>query len=191
MTTTYLDRRIDNDFAGVSPSYNGTATIWTLPYEIATDGSEGTVSVIRKDTGEALTVTRPTATTVACTGATLVAVDVWIGLTYGTRLELSVIYRRDQNGAPDMRGRTVLRYLKLFYEDATGFTVTVTSAGRAARTYTFAAADPLVPETGIFTIPIQSRNTESTIVITAATAGACGFSGYEWEGTFYNRAGRA
>ena len=191
MTAIYLDRRIDNDFAGVSPSYDGFKTIWTLPYSVATNGSEGTVSVVRKDTLAALTVTRPSATTVAVTGSTLVAVDVWIGITYGFRAELSVIYKRDQNsGAPDVRGRTTLRYLKLFYEDATSFIVTVTSSGRAARTYTFTAADLTVAESGIFTVPIQSRNTETTIVITSPSAGAAGFSGYEWEGTVYRRVPR-
>ncbi len=188
----FLDRRITDDFAGVSPTYGAGATTWTLPYSIATDGSEGTVAVVRDDTRAVLVTTRPTATTVRFTGVDLSAVAVWIGLLFGFVVQFSVIYSRDrQTGAPDIRGRTNLRYVKIHYEDATRFTVTVTSAGRAARDYEFTAADLTVPESGEFLVPIQSQNTQTTITVTADTPGAAGFSGYEWEGVQYTRVRRA
>ena len=184
----FLDRRITDDFAGVNPTYASGNTTWTLPYAVATNGSEGVVSVVRQDTQAVLTVTRPTTTSVRVVGANLSAVPVWIGIVYGLFLQFSVIYATNRNnGLPDTRGRTNLRYVKLYYENSTSFVVSVASTGRTTKTYTFAAANLTIPESGIMSIPIQSQNTQTDISILANNAGAASFSGYEWEGIFYTR----
>lgn len=186
--TLHLDRRVTESSTGVSVAFDGTKTTWTLPYELAVDGSEGVFSVVRDSTRERLTTTQESTNTVSVVG-NYVGVQVHIGVVFDTEWEFSVIYRRNpnRNNQPDIRGRTNIRYLKLHYEDATSFSVVVTAAGRAARTYTFTSADPAVPESGVFHVPIQAQNTQVTIAVTSSGAGAASFSGYEWEGMVYQR----
>ncbi|UOF81180.1 phage stabilization protein [Caudoviricetes sp.] len=165
-------------------------TVFTLPYEVAMDGSEGLLRCINTSDRTSYTVYQLTASSIGIE-QNLIGVPVTIGVDFRTILQFSVIYPLDpRTGIPDIRGRTALRYVKLFYENATSFTVSVHSTGRTARTTTFTAADLSVPESGVLPISILSQNTETTITITADDAGSLGFSGYEWEGTLFTRAAR-
>lgn len=184
----YLDRRVTETSTGVSVAFDGTKTTWTLPYAIAVDGSEGEFSIIRDSDRAVLTSAHETTNTVSVVGNYL-GVPVHIGVLYRTILQFSVIYRRDpnRNNQPDIRGRSNIRYLKLHYEDATSFAVVVQAGGRLERTYTFSSEDPAVPESGIFSVPVQCENTQATITIIGDDGGSAGFSGYEWEGLTYQR----
>lgn len=184
----YLDRRVTEASSGVSVAFDGTKTTWTLPYAVALDGSEGIFSIVRNSDRTTLAVTQESTTSVSAVG-NYIGVPVHIGLIFRTILQFTVIYRRDpnRNNAPDTRGRTNLRYLKLGYENATSFTVVVNAGGRLNHSYSFDAADPSVPESGIFSVPVQCENTQATITVVADDAGAANFSGYEWEGLTYQR----
>lgn len=177
----YLDRRLAHNSAGVSSAYASTTTTWTLPYSVATDGSEGVLVVMRQDDNTILTSTRPSVTSVAVAGANYTSTPVWIGISYGFTWTLSPIYVRGKTGAPDTASSLNLRYLTLNYENSTRFLVTVSIAGKADRTYTFTSA---APASGLFKVPLMEKNVLVNITITSPTADGCAFSGYSWDGEY-------
>lgn len=187
----YLDRRVTDQTTGVSAAYSvGTdTTTWTLPFEVDTDGSEGTLMVVRRSPLSVLATSRPAANQIAVTGqGDLSAASVFIGVDYEFRYELSrLFYRRD--GIPETRGRTIIRYLDVLYHDTTGFDVEVTLQGRDPYTYTFDQEDGL-PDSGTFRVPIQSRNLHTTIELVNSSPGVCAFAGLDWEGDHSQRSRR-
>ena len=182
--TANLDRRITEATSGVSASYAAGVTTWTLPYAVATDGSEGTLCVVKASPWTVLETTRPAANQVAYAGGNLVGVPVYIGIIYPTTSTLSRLYQRDKDDKAETRGNLTLRYLTIFYEDTTDLTVTVASTGRASRTYTLAYNEPT---SGKLQVPLLGRNDELTITLSSTGSGTVGFSGLDWEGTYHVR----
>jgi hypothetical protein len=179
---THLDRKIDED--NYTDAVATGETTWTLPYSVATDGSEGVVQVIDAS-GNLLTTTRPSATTVKATGD-YTAQNVTIGLKFTFEVDLSTIYMRDREGTSETRGRTQVRSLKVSYSDSRDFTVTVTNDGRAAKTYTL---DVAAATEGELRVPVLSENKQTAIVITNATPNPSRITGLDWEG-FYTARGQ-
>jgi len=187
MQTPYLDRLVTDSTLGVSATFASGITTWTLPYSIAGDGSEGTLVVIDGVTGACLPSTRPALNQISVAGANRVGSPVFIGLKYSTSYTFSQISIRADGGTGkvDTRGRLQLRYVSIFYEDSTDFTVTVSAPGKTARTYTYSSSSP---QSGTFLVPILEHNTDLTLAVCCSNAGSFGWSGYEWEGTLYTRA---
>lgn len=186
----HLDRRYTQASSGVSSAYNAgsNTTTWTLPVNIATDGSEGSVIVVNRSSLVTYTTTRPAANQVAVTGqGDLTGASVYIGVSYAFSYTPSRIFMRRQEEA-ETGGWLTIRNLKINYRDTTNFTVTVTLAGRATPwTYTFSNTNPSTDE---FHVPVQGRNTIATIIISNATPGGCAFSSIDWEGSFTMRSQR-
>lgn len=184
--SAYLDRRVAS---GLSPSYSaGTdTTTWTLPYSVATDGSEGVVAVVNRTTGTRYAVTRPLATTVAVTGqGDLTGASVYVGVQYTFLYRLSRLLLRFRE-TTETSGRTRINLLDLFFNGSTDFTVTVGLVGRTAKTHTFQQA---TPGDGKKRIPVMGNTTDATITVTNATPGPCAISEIEWEAYFTNRGRR-
>lgn len=197
---SHLDRQVTNSTPGVSASFGGSTTTWTIPYSVATDGSQGTLTICRSDTntwfGDALqpvnsgvAVTRPASNQIAVTGAgNLTAVPVLIGLLYPMTWELSTIYFRNQKGGADQRGRLRLGYIEFSYEPMTDVTITVTPQGRSPYSYVF--HDPTAQqfqapadlEIAPFRVPVQCRNEDATIVLSNNTPGSTRIVAWDWEG---------
>jgi hypothetical protein len=182
----YLDRRLSS--ASSSYSAGTDTTTWTLPYEVATNGSQGVVSVVNRTTGVVYAVTRPLATTVAVTGqGDLTGASVYIGVQYGFRVQLSPTYVRDNNGQALTSGRLQVRYMDLQYNDTTDLTVTVSPNGRTAVEYT---VDEDEPTNSNIRFPVLCQNTEVTVEIANDTPGPCYLSSIDWEGWFTTRSRR-
>lgn len=167
-------------------TYSSPNTTWTLPYSCATNGSEGTIVVVNAATGALITCTRPTATTVRATGD-FSATAVVIGIQYTFSHTLSTIFPLKPRGdgtEPIIRGRLQLSRLRISYENTRDFTVAVTPGGRAARTYT---VDEAAATDGTLVVPVLSRNTDVSIVISSTQPNACRLTDVEWEGNHYSR----
>lgn len=162
-------------------------TTWTLPYAVAVDGSEGEVVVVRNDTGEILTTTRPSTTTVMVADEDLSGVSVTIGIAYEFRYTFSTLYPRSREGQADTRGRLQLRNGRLRYSRSVQFNVEVTPEGRAVRTVPFAASEI---ESGNFRFPIITRNEGTTIEVVNSSPFPCIITGLDWEGLLVNRSRR-
>lgn len=197
MPAPYLDRLLTQSSPGVLVTFNGTDTVIDLPFEFAEDGSEGTLVVLRDSPREVIPITATDPSQIVLGGVNVAGENLWIGVDYASYWQFSVIFSRDsQTDIPDQRGRLNLRYLKLHYQDATAFRVTVTAAGRPTRTYDFRAS---ASESGTFVVPVQTQNTQALITVQSIVdddpgvmGNSCSpfpafFTGYEWEGVFYNR----
>lgn len=183
----YLDRRVTENEA--TPVVNTGVTTWTLPYEVATDGSEG-VLVIRRlsDNGELNVLDRPSVTTVRATGD-YTATSVYIGVVYTQQFDPTTIYYRDpQTGEPDNRGRIQLLRGYFEYHDSTDFTVTPSATGK---TMTAISLDVSAPQDGLLNVPFLTRNTELGLSITNSTPGSCNLTALDWEGTRVVRSRRS
>jgi hypothetical protein len=180
----HVDRR--KAYASGTGTYSDPSTTWTLPFEVATDGSQGTVEVVLAS-GEVLTTTRPTSTAVRATGD-YSATAVTIGVRYSFTAELSTLYLRkdDELETPETRGRLQLRSITLAHVASRDFTVSVTADSRAARSVTF---DESAETDGDYRVPVLTENKQARIIITNATPNACRFSGLDWEG-FYTARGQ-
>lgn len=180
----YIDRRVTGTSTGVSQSFSAGSTTWTLPYSVATNGSEGVLVVARQDSSALLTSTRPAANQIRVTGD-YTAIPVFIGVLYQFKYTLSRIYLRDpQTLKAETRGRTQVRVLTIHYTDTADLTVTVTPVGTPAKTYSKTNA---TPASGKLRVPVLAENTQVTIEITSSSAGPLFLSGIDWEGTFSNR----
>lgn len=163
-------------------------TTWTLPYSVATDGSEGTLVAIRNDTGAVIEgLTRPSATTVLLPDVDLSGVTVTIGISYEFLYRFSTLYPRNQQGGADTRGTLQLRNARLRYRDSQHFDVGVTPVGRTERTYGF---DEDATQDGNFRFPIITRNEDATIEVTNDSHHPSVITGLDWEGELVNRSRR-
>lgn len=181
----HLDRRVTNTSLGVSASYSGGSTTWTLPYSVATDGSEGVLAVIRQDTLEPLSVTRPAPNQVRASG-NYTGTAVYIGISYSMKYTLSTLYPRDQYNRALRRGRTTVSYLDVLYRGE-GMVVRVESPGRDEYTKELPEG---APEEGTVRVPIHMKNTKATITVESVGAKFLAVSGFDWEGHHHNRAER-
>lgn len=181
-----LDRLLDSQDDSVTVGYASGITTWTMPYVVATDGSDGVLVVMNQATGVEYEVTRPTTQSVTFTGADLSDVPVWIGVRYTFNRELSRLYYRKEE-TPELEGRTTIRYISIHYTSTQSFSVVVTLAGRDARTYTFTSS---TPASGTMRIPIQGKNDYATIELQSSSPHPCAFTGIDWEGDLTIRARR-
>jgi hypothetical protein len=179
---------LDRQKAYSSGSLAAGVTTWTLPYSVATDGSEGTVQVVLSD-GTVLTTTRPTATTVAATGD-YSATAVTIGLRYEFRGQLSTIYLRnaDYTGIPraDSRKRLQLQRVRFTHEDTYKYDVLVQGSERSEVTYAFSSSSA---DSGDHSAPVLSNNELVTIKLKSLYPLPVWITGMEWEGQFKARVG--
>lgn len=200
---SHVDRQITNLTTGVTSAYSAPTTTWTIPYTVNTDQvTQGHLTISRTDTATwfedaaqavnaGVTVTRPANNKIAVSGAgNLTAVPVLIGVLFNASWELSTIYERDQNKQAEQRGRLRLGYFHFAYEPMTNLTATVTPQGRSPYVYVFydPTAGAGMDEVKPFTIPIQARNEDSTIVFSDSTPGSFRIVSYDWEGTLTMRA---
>lgn len=184
----FLDRQVTNLTAGVSAAYAagpGTTT-WTLPFNVATNGSEGTLMVVKRNPTAVLTSTRPAANQIAVTGqGDLTAASVFIGVSYEFRYKFSRIYFRMKDQVPETRGRLQLRYVDVFYHDTTGFDVVITHSGRPTP-YTY-STKLTQAGSGKTRVPVQGRNDYVTLELVNSSPGVCAFASMDWEGDFSMR----
>jgi hypothetical protein len=184
-----LDLLVTDSTPGVTVVYSGGHTTWTLPYEVNVDQStDGELSVYRTDTYVKQTVVRPAANQIRVENANLSAVAVRIGVLYTTSIQLSKLYRRNDDGSADKTGRLQCRYIDFHYHDTTDFRVKVTPAGRSTYTYPLAQQSP---DDGDLRVPVMTRADTATIVIEQVTAGGMRLSGFDWEGFYHRRNRRA
>jgi hypothetical protein len=182
-TVSRLDRRVKGD--AISSGFAGSTLTFTLPYKIASDGSEGTLVVARISTGLTVPYTRPAINQVAVANVPNTPADFYIGVQYTFRYRLSTILKRssDRSGRPivDTRGRLIVRYLLLKLHETTDLAVTVLLKGRALKTTTYRNTAPDLPAE--FRVPVQGRNTTATIEFVDSSPGICYVDGLDWEGT--------
>lgn len=185
-TVSRLDRRVRGD--AIANSYLGTLLTFTLPYKIATDGSEGTLVVTQISTGLIVPSTQTSTSTVTVLGVPNTPSDFYLGVLYTFRYRLSTVMIRQSirygefRKEVDSRGRLILRYIKVLFHDTTSLAITVLLAGRALRTNAYAnSLTPDVP--AFFRVPVQGRNTTATIEFVDTSPGICYIDGAEWEGT--------
>jgi hypothetical protein len=186
----YLDRRVDQTTTGVSSAYSAgpDTTTWTIPFNVATNGTEGTLVLVNRGTGLVLTTTRPAANQIRTTGqGNLTGASVFIGVLNEFRYKPSRIYFRPKDEVPETKGRLTLRFIDVLYHDTTDFDVVVTLVGRNPITYSFKVAALGLPTSGKLTVPILSKNENATIELVNNSPGVCAFSSLDWEGDFSMR----
>lgn len=183
----YLDRRVAGDSPGVSVSYSGGQTTWTLPYLVDLSQTEGVLVVVRTDTNELLPAqTRATENSVRAPGDHT-AVPVYIGILYRSSYTINTLYLRDGEDSPETRGRLQLRYLNVQYGPSTDLTVRVDRQGRG---YTDLPVSHAAAKAGTVTVPVMTQNTQATIEIYNETPGGCAIAGLDWEGFYTTRSRR-
>lgn len=182
-TVSRLDRRVKGD--AITNGFAGSTLTFTLPYKIATDGSEGDLVVARISTGLVVASTRPSTSQVAVANVPNTPSDFYIGVRYTFRYRLSTIYKRsqDRDGRPivDSRGRLIVRYISAFLHETTDFVITVLLDGRSSKTYTYRNTAPDKPAK--FRVPVQGKNTTATIEFVDDSPGICYVDSLDWEGT--------
>lgn len=174
-----LDRRVVNPPAGEA----GGATTWTLPYPVAVDGSQGTVAVVRLDTGVRIdNVTRPTTTTASAPGS-FSGVPVAVGITYRWSYTPSAIYYRDpSSGRPDRRAATVVAYVRAYFNDTRHIAATVTVPDSVNCTVSL---DEVAPSEGqTLTVPVCSDGKIAALEFSTEEPWPVCLGMMEWEGVF-------
>lgn len=178
----HLDRRVTEDEA--TPVHAGGTTTWTLPYDISTDGSEGTLVIYRTDTLVEIPVTgRPQVDEVTAAGDHE-ATPVYIGITYEQKYVPTPIYKRDQTGRPDTRGTLVVTRIDLNYHESTDAVVTVTPTGKSSHTHVLDES----LEDGVLSVQVYAA--DYVIEITNDTPGALCLTSADWEGSWIVRSRR-
>jgi hypothetical protein len=187
----YLDRRVSLDTTGVSAAYDsGTdTTTWTLPYTVATDGSEGTMAVAREDTLVWYTAKRPASNQVSVSGyGDLSLTAVFIGVLYCFQFDPLRPYLREQSGQVDDRGRLTVNYIDVQYHETTDLTATA-SIG-LGRSNVQKVVKQNVTGDGLLRIPIMARNERVNLSLTNCTPGGCKISTMEYEAKLTQRSRR-
>lgn len=178
-----LDRRVKGD--AVTNGFAGSTLTFTLPYKIATDGSEGTLVVTRISTGAIVPSTRPAINQVAVANVPNTPADFYVGVLFTMRYRFSTIMKRstDRSGQSiiDARGRLIVRYLKLRLHDAVSLVASVLLDGRSVLNYSYTNSTPDRPTE--YKFPVQGRNTTAVIDITDTSPGTLAIDAAEWDGT--------
>lgn len=178
-------------------------TTWTIPYDITGLTMVGVYG--SSFTGRA-GFQMPTLTVVNASAGTVRLAGNWsagsciFGVRYTYTYELSTIYLPDDRkpGSFVTEGRLQLKNVIFNYMDTGYFRVSVTVEGRDPITYTFTpnvVGQSLVVgtpqlKTGQFRVPVQGRNTASTIQITSDSHYPCSILSFDWEGEFTMRSRR-
>lgn len=185
----YLDRRVGNDVSGfASMTVSGDSEI-TLPYKIRTDGQDGTVVVVDRDT---LVVYEPVEVatwenTITVEGVDLSAANLFVGVLYEFKYVLSRIYWRNLRGEPEVGGHLGLRYIDVYYHDTTDFEFVVSLRGRSQISHPVQLS---AVGSGQQRFPILGRNIYATLTLRNFSPGICCFAMLDWEGDFVLRSQR-
>lgn len=182
----FLDRRLEGTSLGVAMVASASSTTYTLPYAVAVDGSEGELIVVRQDTGQILSSSRPAPNQIRADG-NLTGVPVYIGILYDFLYIPTRIYLRSEGGTPEQTGRLQLRYLDVRYSESTDLSVTVGSTGRSDH---MQVIDIPEPDTGFLHLPVMAQNTQTSLTISDRSPGALRVVGLDWEGFISTRAKR-
>lgn len=185
-----LDRKVS-----LLGSYDaGTGlTTWTIPY-----GHQSTVigvlSSAYTQAGRQLTLTYDGG------GADVTAVGDWsfgsviFGLPYTSRVKLSRLYARGDDGKTYLQGRTQIRRMTLWFSDTGYFKVTVTPQGRPAKTYEFSGRnvsvlnniiDQVTLTSSEFSFGVKSKSNTVDIEILSDSYLPMQITQASWSG-FYN-----
>lgn len=202
---THLDRRVQNNSAGVSVSYNAGSdeTTWTLPYAVSE-----TMQVVTRDStigmkeGTLIPVIQQTGNTVKVKGK-YDTEDVFIGQQYAMRYVFSAQFLREQtqnNGqSPVVAGRLQMRTWTVVFEKTGFFIVEVTPKYRDTYRYKFTGTvlgsgnniiGSIPLEDGQFNFLVQSKNDQVTIELINDTFLPCHFLSAEWEAFYTSRSQR-
>lgn len=189
----HLDRRCE--LTGVYDAANDWTT-WTLPYADAGSFAVVLSDAFGVDAGNALTVTRPSATTVRSLG-NWSAGTCYVGRNYTMTYGFSTIYERDQSGVAVTNGKLKLRRMYLTYQNTGYFRAEVIPKGRVTYTYEFtgkyvgtAAVGSTTILNGTFAFPIGCENKDATINIVSDSYLPCFIQSAEWEGEFTIKSSR-
>jgi len=176
---TCLDQR--KYFAAGQGTYNSTTDLTTWNLHAPLSYAAGRTVVVTKDgylppiaSGTSYNISTGAVGTVSVRG-NYSAKDVWIGTAYTMNYEFSTPYLKGAAGrsaASILTGRYQLRYLTLQYADSGYFKATVQIKNEDTYEYPFtgeilgtATSDTVNLTTGIFRIPLFSKNDNLTIRI--------------------------
>lgn len=170
---------LDRQLRFATGTFAAGATTWTLPYSVATDGSQGTLQVVRVSDESVLPgVTRPSATTIRVTGD-FSAIPVAVGFPYAAQVVLSPIYARDEraDNRPITNRRLNIQRLFVEYAETPTLTVSVIRAGYPTQTL------PKPPgDVGFLRVPVSGRIDQTTITIDIPAPRGGRITNVEWEG---------
>lgn len=176
-STVCLDRRV------VSPPAveSGGSTTWTLPYDVAVDGSEGRIAVVRLDTATELTVSRPSASTVSAVGSHSGA-PVAVGIAYTWRYVLSTIYMRGPDGRIDRRAVLRLGYVRALLSGTRHLNGTITAPDRDVCAVVI--DDPAMAEGQQLTLPVFADSKTATLELSSDAPWPVRIGALEWDGQY-------
>jgi len=189
---TYLDRRMAS--TDITVDYNsGVAneTLWTLPFDIATDDSEGVVTVVQQSNGEViptLGTTRPGTSLISTSGSTqdYSAVACWVGVLYDSQYTFSEMHLRDEQGFGDRAGRLTVRDLNVAYQDTMDMVVNVNPLNSCDINYSVASTAPGAD--GEKYVAVGQLSSDVTLSIKSTGHGPFTALSAWWRGMYTNRA---
>lgn len=193
--------RLDRKMSLTGSYSSGTGlTTWTLPF------ATSDTAVVVRDGGfsenagmQVLNTSQPTTTTVTAVGDYSES-DCFVGFEYEKYFTLSPLYVRSttQGGGNISRlgGRLQLKNIKFFYNDSSQFQVRVTPKSRSTYTRTFTPAigsdeaviGSIVPQDGVYSVPIMSKADTTTIQIYSTSYLPFAITSAEWEGFYHSNA---
>lgn len=184
----FLDRRVRTGFSGLTVTYSGGVTTWTLPYAVAVDGSEGTLAVYLESQRALQVTTRPSETQIAVAGADLSTQLVSIGILFPFTYVPSPPYLRDARGGTDLTAKITLHHVIAKLSETTSVGSLVARKGRpvnSQQSKTFK-----VPTKADFKIPVHADRDEAQVIIKDTSPGGCVLAGLTWSGTIRSPSGR-
>jgi hypothetical protein len=186
VTDAHLDRRLSNTSAGVTTSFDGSQTIWTLPYSVATDGSQGALAVYAGAPAGLLQTSRPAPNQIAAFG-NYTGAPVSIGVLYTFSYTPTRIYLRGEGDAAETGGRLQLRWVDVRFTGTTDLSVTSEATGRQPLTRTHASE---TPAEGAVRVSLMARNDTVRLNFTDTSPGPCAVYAIDWEGYYHARSKR-
>jgi hypothetical protein len=164
-------------------------TTYTLPFSVATNGSEGEVVLWRTDTQVEVPSLRPTATTVTAVGNTT-AIPIVMGIRYTFTAVLSPLFIRGSEGKVETTGRLQVHFVRLLSQDTTYVRATVTPVDSVTYTYTTSTIGTVAAYT-VSQIPVMGKNEDTVITILNDSPRNTTYAGLDWESTYASRARRS
>jgi hypothetical protein len=188
---TYLDRRARQNDTGYSVDYNVTVagqTCWTLPFDVATDGSEGTLAVVKQQSGDTIPTATRTATSTIYTGngTDYSGTGVYIGLLYDSEYTFSELHLREEDGFGRRDGRLTIRNMNIAYQDTMDLDINVNPLNSCDITYALDSTQPGID--GEKYVPVGQRTSDVTITLKSTGHGPFTALSAWWDGMYHNRA---
>lgn len=190
----HLDRLVS--LTGVYDSGNNWTT-WTLPYQESGEMTAVLGSAFAENAGNALQITRPSATTVRASGNWTAGV-VWIGCNYTFQMRLSRIFLRDDKNVSVIGGKLMLQTISLWLENSGYLRAEVNLLARDPSVYEFTGKEvgsltigALSIRDDVFAFPVGGLNTQATIDLINDTYLPCNIIMAEWSGDYVNHKARS